>query len=42
LQDRLVSIIARPRSMVQIGKFYVPKPRAGAAVPQLAAAHQAA
>jgi DNA-binding NarL/FixJ family response regulator len=42
LQDRLVLIIARPRPMVQISKFYVPKPCAGAAVPQLVAVHRAA
>jgi two-component system, chemotaxis family, chemotaxis protein CheY len=27
LQDRLLSIIMKPRAMVQIGKFYVPEPR---------------
>jgi CheY-like chemotaxis protein len=27
LQDRLLSIIARPRPMVRIGKSYVPEPR---------------
>src|SRR6185295_20301248 len=27
LRDRLVSILVKPRKMVQIGKFYVPKPR---------------
>jgi two-component system chemotaxis response regulator CheY len=35
LQDRLLSIVAKPRPMVQIGKYYVPQPRAGAAVPRL-------
>lgn len=27
LQDRLLSILVKPRPMVQIGKFYVPEPR---------------
>jgi len=27
LSDRLLSIIVKPRPMVQIGKFYVPQPR---------------
>jgi CheY-like chemotaxis protein len=27
LRDRLVSIVLRPRPMVQIGKYYVPEPR---------------
>jgi two-component system chemotaxis response regulator CheY len=27
LQDRLLSIVIKPRPMVQIGKFYVPQPR---------------
>ena len=27
LRDRLLSILVRPRPMVQIGKLYVPKPR---------------
>jgi DNA-binding response OmpR family regulator len=27
LRDRLLSIIIKPRPMVQIGKFYVPQPR---------------
>ncbi len=27
LQDRLLSIMVKPRAMVQIGKFYVPEPR---------------
>jgi two-component system, chemotaxis family, chemotaxis protein CheY len=27
LRDRLVSILVRPRLMVQIGKYYVPEPR---------------
>jgi len=27
LRDRLLSILVKPRPMVQIGKFYVPKPR---------------
>ena len=27
LQDRLLSIIVKPRQMVQIGKYYVPQPR---------------
>jgi CheY-like chemotaxis protein len=27
LQDRLLSILAKPRPMVRIGKFYVPEPR---------------
>jgi CheY-like chemotaxis protein len=27
LQDRLLSIVANPRPMVQIGKYYVPQPR---------------
>ena len=27
LRDRLVSILMRPRPMVQIGKYYVPQPR---------------
>jgi len=27
LRDRLVSILLRPRPMVQIGKYYVPQPR---------------
>jgi DNA-binding response OmpR family regulator len=27
LRDRLVSILMRPRAMVQIGKYYVPQPR---------------
>jgi DNA-binding response OmpR family regulator len=28
LRDRLVSILAKPRAMVHIGKCYVPEPRA--------------
>jgi two-component system chemotaxis response regulator CheY len=31
LQDRLLSVLANPRPMVQIGEHYVPEPRAGAA-----------
>ncbi len=27
LRDRLLSILVKPRPMVQIGEFYVPKPR---------------
>jgi CheY-like chemotaxis protein len=27
LQDRLMSILVKPRPMVQIGKYYVPQPR---------------
>jgi hypothetical protein len=27
LRDRLLSIVVKPRPMVQIGKLYVPKPR---------------
>jgi CheY-like chemotaxis protein len=27
LRDRLISILLRPRPMVQIGKYYVPEPR---------------
>jgi two-component system chemotaxis response regulator CheY len=27
LQDRLLSIVMKPRAMVQIGKYYVPEPR---------------
>jgi two-component system chemotaxis response regulator CheY len=27
LRDRLVSILVKPRPMVQIGKYYVPEPR---------------
>jgi CheY-like chemotaxis protein len=27
LQDRLLSIVVRPRPMMMLGKFYVPKPR---------------
>ena len=27
LRDRLLSILVKPRPMVQIGKFYVPEPR---------------
>jgi len=27
LQDRLVSVVARPRPMVRIGPYYVPQPR---------------
>jgi CheY-like chemotaxis protein len=27
LRDRLLSILIKPRPMVQIGKFYVPEPR---------------
>lgn len=27
LRDRLLSIVLKPRAMVQIGKFYVPEPR---------------
>ena len=27
LRDRLLSIVVKPRPMVQIGKFYVPEPR---------------
>jgi hypothetical protein len=33
LQDRLLSILMKPRAMVQIGKFYVPQPRRVAAQP---------
>jgi CheY-like chemotaxis protein len=33
LQDRLLSIIANPRPMVQIGKHYVPQPRRLSAQP---------
>jgi CheY-like chemotaxis protein len=32
LQDRLLSILVRPRAMVRIGKFYVPEPRRPIAV----------
>jgi len=32
LQDRLLSVLANPRPMVQIGGHYVPQPRAGGAV----------
>ncbi|HEX5508316.1 MAG TPA: response regulator transcription factor [Pseudolabrys sp.] len=31
LQDRLVSIMLRPRQMLQLGKYYVPAPRRTAA-----------
>src|SRR5262245_52527994 len=34
LRDRLLSIVVKPRPMVQIGKYYVPAPR-GAAEPEL-------
>jgi len=27
LRDRLLSIVVKPRPMVQIGKLYVPQPR---------------
>jgi hypothetical protein len=27
LQDRLLSIVLKPRQMVQVGKLYVPEPR---------------
>ena len=27
LQDRLLAIVAKPRQMMQIGKYYVPEPR---------------
>jgi hypothetical protein len=27
LRDRLLSIVLRPRPMVQIGKYFVPEPR---------------
>jgi hypothetical protein len=27
LQERLLSILVKPRPMVQIGKYYVPRPR---------------
>ena len=27
LRDRLLSILVKPRPMVQIGKYYVPEPR---------------
>jgi two-component system chemotaxis response regulator CheY len=27
LRDRLLSILIKPRPMVQIGKYYVPEPR---------------
>ena len=27
LRDRLLSIVVKPRAMMQIGKFYVPAPR---------------
>jgi two-component system, chemotaxis family, chemotaxis protein CheY len=30
LRDRLLSIIVKPRPMVQVGKFYVPEPRGAA------------
>jgi DNA-binding response OmpR family regulator len=30
LQDRLLSILAKPRTMVQVGKLYVPEPRRAA------------
>jgi len=33
LQDRLLSILVKPRPMVQIGKYYVPLPRRLAAQP---------
>jgi CheY-like chemotaxis protein len=33
LQDRLLSILMKPRPMVQIGKYYVPQPRRVAAQP---------
>jgi CheY-like chemotaxis protein len=31
LQDRLLSVVANPRPMVKIGKYYVPQPRRTAA-----------
>jgi two-component system, chemotaxis family, chemotaxis protein CheY len=31
LQERILSIIMKPRAMVHIGKFYVPEPRGSAA-----------
>ena len=33
LQDRLLSILVKPRPMVKIGKFYVPQPRRLASPP---------
>ena len=38
LQDRLLSILVRPRPMVRIGKFYVPEPRRPIAVERKRAA----
>jgi CheY-like chemotaxis protein len=35
LRDRLVSILMRPRPMVQIGKYYVPEPRRPIAASEL-------
>jgi len=35
LRDRLLSILVRPRPMVQIGKLYVPKPRRTAMADEL-------
>jgi CheY-like chemotaxis protein len=34
LQDRLLSILIKPRPMVRIGKYYVPEPRGAMALPQ--------
>jgi hypothetical protein len=38
LRDRLLSILVKPRPMVQIGEFYVPKPRRSATQSDLAPA----
>jgi len=38
LRDRLMSIVFKPRPMMQLGELYVPKPRQRAETPQLAAA----
>ena len=36
LRDRLMSIVFKPRPMVQLGEFYVPKPRRKREEPKLA------
>jgi two-component system, chemotaxis family, chemotaxis protein CheY len=38
LQDRLLSIIIKPRAMVQVGQHYVPEPRSISAADPLSAA----
>jgi hypothetical protein len=34
LRDRLMSIVTKPRPMMQLGELYVPKPRSATAEPQ--------